>query len=49
MRLFLWPGDFIAKLAGLEQGSENRQILRMWANTVFWGTVAALILLLVLT
>jgi len=49
MRLCVWPGDFVAKLAGLRQGSESRQILRMWANTVFWGTVAALILLLVLT
>jgi hypothetical protein len=48
MRLFLWPGDVIASMAGLPEGSDNRQILRMWANTVVWGTLSAIILVLVL-
>lgn len=48
MKLFLWPGDLIASMAGLPEGSDNRQILRMWANTVVWGTLSAIILVLVL-
>ena len=48
MRLLLWPGDFIANLAGLPKESDNRHILRMWANTVIWGVVSSVILVLVL-
>lgn len=48
MKLLLWPGDFVANLAGLPKNSDNRQILRMWTNTVFWGAVATLVLLIVL-
>ena len=48
MKLLLWPGDKIASLAGLTEGSDNRQILRMWANTVIWSVVAAIILVLLL-
>lgn len=49
MNLLLWPGDAIASLAGLPKGSDNRQILRMWVNTVIWGAVCSVILVLVLT
>tara|TARA_R110002096_G_scaffold49545_2_gene130772 strand:- start:535 stop:684 length:150 start_codon:yes stop_codon:yes gene_type:complete len=49
MKLLLWPGDFVASLAGLPKDSDNRQILRMWANTVIWAVVSSLILVLVLT
>jgi hypothetical protein len=49
MNLLLWPGDTIATLAGLPKDSDNRQILRMWANTVIWGAIASIILVLVLT
>jgi hypothetical protein len=49
MRLFLWPGDFVANLAGLPKGSDNRLIFRMYVNVVFWGAVCTLILVLLLT
>lgn len=39
MKFFLFPGDFAASLAGLQEGSEHRQLFRMFANTVFWGAV----------
>jgi len=39
MKFFLLPGDRVAALLGLEEGSEHRQIFRMFANTVIWGTV----------
>jgi len=48
MKLFLWPGDFVAGLAGLEKDSDNRMILRMYANIVIWGTLCAFILAMVL-
>ncbi len=48
MKLFLWPGDFVAKLTGLPEGSDNRLVLRMYANIVIWGVIATLILLAVL-
>ena len=38
----------IAGLAGLPEESDNRQILRMWSNTVIWGAVSAIVLVLVL-
>lgn len=48
MKLFLWPGDFVAKLAGLDEGSDNRMILRMYANVLFWGVLCAAILALIM-
>jgi hypothetical protein len=48
MKLLLWPGDLVASLAGLPKESENRMILRMWANTVIWGAVCSVILVMVL-
>ena len=48
MKLLLWPGDQLASLAGLPKGSENRMILRMWANTVIWGAISSVILVMVL-
>jgi|GEM_PF-3884863 len=48
MKLLLWPGDAIAAMAGLEEGSDNRQILRMWANTVIWGVICTVIMVAIL-
>ena len=48
MKLFLWPGDFVASLAGLEKGSDNRLVLRMYANVLFWGVLCAIILAMVM-
>jgi len=45
MKLLLWPGDFVAGLAGLPEGPTNRQVLCMWTNTVFWGALASFILM----
>jgi hypothetical protein len=48
MKLLLWPGNLAADLVGLPKGSDNRLILRMWTNIVFWGAAATLILALVM-
>lgn len=45
MKFLLWPGDIIAGMAGMEPGSENRQVLRMYANTVIYSIVGILIML----
>jgi hypothetical protein len=45
MMYLMWPGDFVANLAGLEAGSENRQVLRMFANTVFYSIAGILAIL----
>lgn len=39
MKYFLFPGNLVASLVGLQEGSEHRQLFRMFANTVFWGAV----------
>jgi hypothetical protein len=39
MKWLLWPGDKVAEMAGLEADSDNRLILRMWANTAIWCAV----------
>lgn len=39
MKFFLLPGDSAAALFGLAEGSEHRQVFRMFANTVIWGAV----------
>lgn len=41
LRLFLFPGDLVCNLSGLAQASENRQVLRSFINTMFWGAVAS--------
>ena len=43
MKYFLSPGDLAASLLGLQEGSEHRQLFRMFANTVIWGSVGALV------
>ena len=45
MKYFLLPGDFLASLVGLQEGSEHRQIFRMFVNTVFWGLIGVLVAL----
>lgn len=43
MKVFMFPGDLAASLVGLEEGSEHRQIFRMFVNTVFWGAIGVAI------
>jgi hypothetical protein len=47
LKLFLWPGDLIAGLAGLPEGSDNRMVLRLYANVVIWAAIAAIILAMI--
>lgn len=49
MKFFLWPGDFVAGLTGLPKGSDNRLVLRMYANVLIWGILCAVILAIVFT
>mgnify|MGYP001210811531 FL=1 len=41
LQLFLLPGDLVCNLSGVAQESENRQVLRSFINTMFWGAVAS--------
>ncbi|MCW5771480.1 MAG: hypothetical protein KIT16_07600 [Rhodospirillaceae bacterium] len=36
------PGDLAAEVSGLTRGSESRQILRMFVNTLVWGAVGVI-------
>ena len=45
-KLFLLPGALICDAVGLTEDSEHRQILRMFLNTMIWGAVGAIIILL---
>lgn len=38
MNWFLWPGERVCDLVGLRD-PEDRQVLRMFANTIIWGAV----------
>jgi hypothetical protein len=43
--LFLFPGEIVCGLAGLRQDNDDRQILRMFVNTLVWGAVGVAIVL----
>lgn len=40
--ILLFPGELACRLLGLE-GEDNRLILRMWANTLAWGLIGAIV------
>ena len=42
LRYLVSPGDLAAELSGLDSGTESRQILRMFVNTLVWGTVGVI-------
>jgi hypothetical protein len=44
-KLFLLPGGLICDAVGLK-GGESRQILRMFLNTLIWGAVGVITILL---
>jgi hypothetical protein len=44
-KLFLLPGGLICDAVGLKD-SESRQILRMFLNTLIWGAVGVITILL---
>lgn len=41
-RLFLMPGSLVCDAVGLHEDSEHRQILRMFLNTLVWGTASVI-------
>jgi hypothetical protein len=41
LRIFLLPGDLVCDLSGVARESANRQVLRSFINTIFWGAVAS--------
>lgn len=49
MKLLLWPGDLIARMTGLPEDSDNRMVLRMYANVVFWGVISTLVMVSIMT
>lgn len=42
LRYLVSPGDLAAALSGLAAGSDSRQILRMFINTLVWGAVGVI-------
>jgi hypothetical protein len=46
--LLLFPGEFVCDRTGLKRDSDDRQILRMFVNTLIWGAVGVAIILMVL-
>jgi len=42
MRFFLMPGSLVCDAVGLREDSDHRQILRMFLNTLFWGTASVI-------
>jgi hypothetical protein len=48
MLKFLSPGDLISDAVGLPRDSENRMIFRMFINTLVWGGLAILLMILIL-
>lgn len=46
--LLLYPGELASNIAGLGAESEHRQILRMFVNTLFWGIVGTVAVLMVM-
>ena len=45
-KLILWPGGLICDAVGLTEDSDNRQILRMFLNTLIWGAAGVITILL---
>ena len=41
-RRFLMPGSLVCNRVGLRKDSDHRQILRMFLNTLFWGTASVI-------
>lgn len=46
MKLFLLPGGLICDAVGLTEDGDNRQILRMFLNTLIWGSAGVITILL---
>lgn len=42
LRYLVSPGDLAAELSGLRAGTESRQILRMFVNTLVWGAIGVI-------
>ena len=45
-KLILLPGSLICDVVGLTGDSDNRQILRMFLNTLIWGAAGVITILL---
>jgi len=45
-KLILLPGGLICDAVGLSEDSDNRQILRMFLNTLIWGAAGVITILL---
>jgi len=45
-KLILLPGGLICDAVGLTEDSDNRQILRMFLNTLIWGAAGVITILL---
>ncbi len=49
MLKFLSPGDIVSDAAGLAVESEHRVVLRMFINTLVWGAIGTIGMILVMT
>lgn len=48
LSFFLLPGNTACDMSGIARDSEHGQILRMFINTLVWGTVAVVLTVLAL-
>lgn len=49
MRLFLAPGNIVADAFNLPQEAEHRMVFRTFFNTMFWGLVASITVIIWVT
>jgi hypothetical protein len=45
-KLFRLPGGLVCDAVGLTEDNDNRQILRMFLNTLIWGAAGVTVILL---
>ncbi|MCB1512575.1 MAG: hypothetical protein KDJ36_16895 [Hyphomicrobiaceae bacterium] len=48
MLRYLSPGDLVSDAAGLAADSENRMVFRMFINTLVWGAIGTIGMIMVL-
>lgn len=49
MLKYLSPGDLLSDATGLAPNSDNRMILRMFINTLVWGAIGTVAMIMMMT
>lgn len=48
MLKYLSPGDLLSDATGLAPNSDNRMILRMFINTLVWGAIGTITMIMMM-